>query len=132
VAVLQYLVKHDLVRRAGETGQYLIDELRGALTDSPIVGDVEGLGMLVGIELVADRETKAPFRRDQRAAARLAAFCQARGVLITPCFSGNADGVLGDRVGVAPPYVFEASHVEETVTAISDAVAELQGVLRTS
>jgi adenosylmethionine-8-amino-7-oxononanoate aminotransferase len=125
LAVLQYITKHDLVHRAAQMGQYLIDQLRDALVGNPIVGDVEGLGMLVGIELVADRDTKMPFARSAHAAARFAGLCRDRGVLITPCFSGNAAGVLGDRVGVAPPFVFERTHVDETVAAVTDAATEL-------
>ena len=55
LAVLRYIQEHDLVRNAREVGAHLLAGLRGLMARHPIVGDVRGLGMMVGLEFVADR-----------------------------------------------------------------------------
>ncbi|MGD9959303.1 aspartate aminotransferase family protein [Nocardioides sp.] len=125
LAVLRYIKKHDLVANAAEVGAYLQASVREALTDSPIVGEVDGRGMLVGVEIVADRATKEPFPFELGINKVIAKKCQERGVLINPAFSGNADGYRGDRFGICPPYIFDRSQVDETVAALQAAVHEV-------
>ncbi len=124
LAVLRYIREHDLVSRAAETGAYLISEIRAALGDHPNVGEISGLGMLVGIELVADRATKEPFPTELGVSKRVAQRCQELGVLINPSFSGNVDGYRGDRFGVCPPYIFTRDQVDQTVATLSQALTE--------
>ena len=70
LAVLRYIQEHDLVRNAREVGAHLLAGLRGIQARHPIVGDVRGLGMMVGLEFVADRATRAPFPPSVRWRAR--------------------------------------------------------------
>lgn len=125
LAVLRYIKEHDLVANAASVGGYLLDQISDAIGGHPIVGEVSGLGMLAGIEIVADRATKQPFARELGVGKRIAQKCQDRGVLINPAFSGNADGYQGDRFGVCPPYIFDRSHVDQTVAALAEAVDEV-------
>ena len=60
-AVLDYTVKHELVDNAEIVGSYFREQLVELMGVHPIIGDVRGLGLMQGLELVADRETKAPF-----------------------------------------------------------------------
>lgn len=124
LAVLRYMRQHELVQRAGENGAYLMDSVREAIGDHPFVGDIDGMGMLVGIEMVRDRGTKEPFARQLGVTGRIARKCQEAGVLINPSFSGNVDGYLGDRFGICPPYIFERSHVDRTVEVLARAVEQ--------
>lgn len=59
LAVLDVIAREDLVARAAATGDQLLAALRAALGNHPNVGDVRGVGMMIGVELVADRATKA-------------------------------------------------------------------------
>ncbi|KAB2810683.1 aspartate aminotransferase family protein [Pimelobacter simplex] len=129
LAVLRHIEKHDLVARAGEVGGYLLSEVQRAIGDHPLVGEVSGLGLLVGVEIVADRATKEPFPYEAGVSKRIARACQERGVLINPSFSGNADGYRGDRFGICPPYVFERHHVDQTVAALAAAVDQVAAEL---
>ena len=70
-AVLERMRADDLVERSRVLGDRLLDQLRDALVDVPIVGDVRGRGLLVGVELVTDRATKTPFPRADRIAERV-------------------------------------------------------------
>ncbi len=60
LATIEYYLKHKLPERAAELGAYMMDELRGLQERHPIIGDVRGLGLFMGIELVANPETKEP------------------------------------------------------------------------
>jgi L-2,4-diaminobutyrate transaminase len=61
LANLDILEREDMVGNARRTGAYLLERLQKSFAGSPIVGDVRGIGMLAAIEIVRDRETKAPF-----------------------------------------------------------------------
>ena len=58
-AVLSYTVNNNLVERAAK--KVFLGKLKEALGDSPLIGDIRGVGMLIGVELVMDREKKEPF-----------------------------------------------------------------------
>ena len=83
------------------------------LRDHPLVGDVRGRGLLAGIELVADRAARRPFARAERIADRVAEAALAAGLVCWP-HAGGADGVNGDVVCLAPPFVVTAPEVLRT------------------
>jgi taurine--2-oxoglutarate transaminase len=58
LAVIDYYEKEKLAERAAKMGDYMMDELRGMMERVPIIGDVRGLGLFMGVELVKDRESK--------------------------------------------------------------------------
>ncbi|TYB44992.1 aspartate aminotransferase family protein [Actinomadura chibensis] len=126
LAVLHHIQRHDLVANAAEVGGYLRRCIEEAIGDEPVVGEVSGLGMLQGIEIVADRDTRRPFDPALGVSKRIARRTQELGVLINPSFSGNVDGHLGDRFGVCPPYTFTRAQVDETVAALARAVRDVQ------
>jgi hypothetical protein len=101
-AVLTRMAEDDLVERSRVLGARLLDELQRALADVAIVGDVRGRGLLIGVELVADRTSKAPFPRAARVAERVTAAAKAAGLLVYPS-TGCANGVDGDLFLVGPP-----------------------------
>jgi adenosylmethionine-8-amino-7-oxononanoate aminotransferase len=98
-----------------------------------MVGEVRGRGLLRGIELVADKGTKQPFARSLGVAERVARATAQRGVIV---LTGNAaaDGVNGDTVVVAPPYVTTKPEIDMIVgvlqAALNQVVDELSGEAR--
>lgn len=123
-AVLARL-REGLVDRSAELGERVRKELGAALDDRAIVGDVRGLGLMIGIELVRDRETKEPFARAEQVTERVLAAARERELLLYSS-TGHADGVNGDLVMLGPPFVLSddeaATMVERTVDAIRSAV----------
>ena len=128
LAVQKKIRTRGLLANVREQGRYLIDELRLRLGPHPHIGDIRGRGLLVGIELVADKESKAPFdpalklhNRIKQAALRLGLICYPGG--------GTVDGRAGDHVLLAPPYIVDRSAIDQIVdlleTAINDAVCGL-------
>lgn len=121
LATLDYLEGHRLVARAAEMGAMLGERLRARLGGLPGVGDVRGLGMLWGIELVADRETRAPFPPAGHLGQRVADLALERGLLLYPGH-GGVDGAAGDHVMVAPPFVVTAEEIAAIVEGVGAAI----------
>jgi adenosylmethionine-8-amino-7-oxononanoate aminotransferase len=114
VATIRYLRRHKLVERCAAMGPILQDRL-ARLRELPCVGDVRGRGLLAGVEIVEDKETRAPFARDAHVAERLTASALDAGVVVWPNV-GHADGTRGDLVMIAPPFII----TEEEIGAIVD------------
>jgi adenosylmethionine-8-amino-7-oxononanoate aminotransferase len=123
LAVLHYLQANDLVAASAAQGAYLRERAK-SLLDLPTVGDVRGLGLMVGVELVADRATKAPFARDRRIAERLQAAAMRRGVIIY-YGTGLADGLAGDAALLGPPFVITRAEIDQVVSALREAIVEV-------
>jgi adenosylmethionine-8-amino-7-oxononanoate aminotransferase len=102
LAVLGEL-KAGLVDRSRELGAGLLEDLRSAFADAPTVGDVRGLGLLIGIELVRDRETNEPFPRSAAVAERILSGAREAGLLLYSS-TGHVDGTNGDLVLLGPPF----------------------------
>src|SRR5207247_1937233 len=103
-AVCKRLREANLVDASRTQGERLLKDLASALADSPVVGDVRGLGLMVGIELVADRSTKAPFGRSEQVTERVVAAARDLGLLLYSS-TGHVDGTDGDLVMLGPPFV---------------------------
>jgi len=122
LAVLRHLKVHDLVAASARMGKYLLQGL-GSLRDLPSVGDVRGLGLMAGVELVADKASKRPFPRDRKVAEGAQAAAMARG-LVVYYGTGLANGIDGDAVLIGPPFIVNEGQVDEIVTLLREAVAE--------
>jgi adenosylmethionine-8-amino-7-oxononanoate aminotransferase len=124
LATLDYLEANDLVTRAATLGSSLGERLGEALDGLPSVGDVRGVGMMWAAEFVIDRETKAPYPRDVHFADRVCERCMELGVLLYPGH-GSVDGVRGDHLMVAPPYVVTEDQVQVILDTLRQAIEEV-------
>ena len=113
-AVLRKLRDGDLVQASHDKGERLLKELMAELADHPNVGDVRGMGLMIGIELVQDRDSKTPFPRAKRATERVVAAAKDAGLLLYPS-TGCADGTDGDLVMLGPPFVITEDEMTEAV-----------------
>jgi adenosylmethionine-8-amino-7-oxononanoate aminotransferase len=120
---LEILEAEGLVERARALGERALG-LLGPLRDHPHVGDVRGRGLLLGIELVADKATRRPFPRAEGRAEALAAAAFASGLLLYPS-GGCATGTDGDVVMLAPPLVVSEAELAEMVEILERALSEL-------
>ncbi len=125
LATLDYLEGHGLVARAAELGAVLGERLRAQLGGLPGVGDVRGLGMMWGIELVADREARAPFPPPAQVGQRVADLALERGLLLYPGH-GGVDGAVGDHLMVAPPFVVTADEIAAIVEGLGAAISAVR------
>jgi adenosylmethionine-8-amino-7-oxononanoate aminotransferase len=121
LAVQRILERDRLLERVRTAGAALQDTLRRALAKFDEVGDVRGRGYFIGIELVADPVTKAPFPADRALSFDIGARAFADGLICYPC-SGNVDGTAGDTIIIAPPYNASDEELEEIVVRLGRAV----------
>jgi adenosylmethionine-8-amino-7-oxononanoate aminotransferase len=122
--VLAILGREELVARAAARGNSLLQKLR-TLERFPLVGDIRGLGLLAGIEFVADRETKKPYPRSRRLVEEIVDRAFERGLILYPS-TGCADGVDGDLVIVAPPFIIEESEIDLLVELLAATLSEVK------
>ncbi len=120
VATIKYLRRHKLVERCAAMGVLLHERLQELLA-LDCVGDVRGRGLLAGIELVQDRNTRRPFRPDVRFADSVAAAALDLGLVVWPN-SGQLEDGTGDLVMLAPPFVIDEQQVGEVVTLLASAI----------
>ena len=119
--VLTILKDEHLVDASRDKGELLRKELATALDANPAVGDVRGLGLMVGIELVRDRGTREPFPRSERLTERVVAAARERGLLLYSS-TGCADGTAGDLVMFGPPFVITELQIAEAVRITAEAI----------
>lgn len=120
LAAVRHIKKAGLIERCARMGDILHQKLR-VLSDLPAVGDVRGLGLLAGIEFVADKASKMPFPRSLRFAETFVSAAQDAGLVVWPNV-GQADGQNGDLVMVAPPFIIEEKEIDEIVARFKTAL----------
>jgi adenosylmethionine-8-amino-7-oxononanoate aminotransferase len=117
LATLDVLERDDIPARVREVSEPFQSRLRGLVERSPFVGDVRGIGLMVGIEMVADKATKAPLPKTSDLPARVAREAYRRGLMTR---------VSGSNMILSPPLVISAQEVDflcTTLEAAFDAVA---------
>ena len=102
-------------------GEQLRTCLRERFADYPHIGDIRGRGLFVGVEFVQDREEKTPFAPDQRLHARIKREAMQRGLMVYP-MGGTVDGLHGDHVLLAPPFICTGRQIETIVERLGEAV----------
>jgi adenosylmethionine-8-amino-7-oxononanoate aminotransferase len=122
LAVQEVIARDDLLANVRAMGEHLDLGLRAAFAQHPHVGDIRGRGLFRAIELVADRESKAPFDPALRLHARIKSAAMARGLMVYP-MGGTIDGVRGDHVLLAPPFIVTPSDIDEIVGRLDAALA---------
>lgn len=126
-AVLGYIKKNNLIENARIQGELLGKEM-ARLKAIPIVGEVRGKGLMRGIEIVADKETKKPFPRSLGASGVVSAECIKRGLVIYPS-GGMVNGVEGDNFLVAPPLIVKEDQVKEIAGILEQALNSASNIL---
>ena len=126
-AVLKYMQAKDLIaaadsQRDGTAAPKLRRYLDGIL-DLPVVGDVRGIGLLLGVEFVADKKSKKPFAPEKNFAARVGQAAAKRGLMVYP-MQGSVDGISGDHLLIAPPAVITAEQIAWAVVQLRASIEE--------
>jgi len=92
------------------------------------VGDIRGRGLFVGLEFVADRETREPFAPELNVAGRLKAATFENGLICYPA-GGTADGTRGDHVLLAPPFIISEAQLEELVDKLEKSLGQVMDAI---
>ena len=119
-AVLDVLESQKLFDRVPAAAEDLMSALE-PLRAHPNVGDIRGMGLLIGIEFVKDKTAGEPFPREMNFAERIRAAAMESGVLVYPT-QGCVDGLRGDHILLAPPFIITHDECMAVAGAIARAL----------
>jgi len=119
--VLRILETESLIEASATKGERLRALAVSAFGAHPAVGEIRGRGLMVGLELVADRDTREPFPRAARIAEAVVRGARERGVLVYSG-TGNANGVDGDTILLGPPFVITDAELERIVDVLAESI----------
>ncbi|WP_339764494.1 aminotransferase class III-fold pyridoxal phosphate-dependent enzyme [uncultured Hoeflea sp.] len=117
IANLKIIEDDNLAGNAGRVGAYFIERLKDVQSRHSIIGDVRGLGLMIGVEL-ADPETNMPFALSLETGTRVSDYCKEKGVILRN---------LADTFIISPPFVLEEAHVDEMVDRFEAGIASVEG-----
>jgi adenosylmethionine-8-amino-7-oxononanoate aminotransferase len=132
VAVLRYIEEHDLVKRTGEMGDKLIAALRKEVGPLSIVGDIRGKGLFIGIEFVADKNSKEPFPAAWDVTHQITKEAFNRGLILLGGVTGLVDGIAGDHLEVLPPYTLKDTDVDFIVRTLKASIEQVTSELQST
>jgi adenosylmethionine-8-amino-7-oxononanoate aminotransferase len=124
VAVQKIVRRDNLLEKVRENGILLKRMLSDALGAKPYVGDIRGRGYFLCVEIVANRDTKAPYPRDRMIYQRVNRQAFENGLIVYPV-GGNADGKNGDIVIVSPPYIATQEELVEIVEKLAKTLTQV-------
>jgi adenosylmethionine-8-amino-7-oxononanoate aminotransferase len=129
-AVLKVLQRENLVRAAdrSQTGSAaaLLQVALRTLRECKAVGDVRGIGLLWGLEFVADKTSKKPFPPDRNFSGLVGQAAAKRGLMVYP-MQGCVDGIAGDHLLIAPPAVITSEEIGWAAEQLGEAINEAAG-----
>lgn len=125
VAVVKTLVEENLAENSRVIGEYLLKRLQEKLLPFWYVGDVRGKGLMLGVEIVKNKNTKEPFPITMGLAEKLTLTLMKHGVIVYPG-TGNADGENGDQFLLAPPLIITKDQADELVEAMTAGFKEFE------
>ncbi|VAV95280.1 Aminotransferase, class III [hydrothermal vent metagenome] len=114
LAVLNVIDQENLLDNVQKQGDYLQAALEDAFGDHPYVGDIRGRGLFRGIEIVADKQTKAPFPDDLKITKRLKQATMKQGLICYPG-GGSYQDNLGSHILLAPPFIVQPDHIDQLI-----------------
>jgi len=129
LTVLDIILKERLVERSESLGVYLHQKAKDTLLKHPIVGDIRGKGLLLGVELVKDKRTKEPFHPSVGIEALVHQKVMQKGCLIYPG-TGTVDGIRGAHFLVAPPFIITKEEIDTALEIVDEAISEVENGLR--
>lgn len=124
LAVIDVMDEENLVGNTLEQGRYLRTRLDELAKKYRFVGDVRGIGLLQGVELVHDKITKEPFPVQLNAFDRLTRLAKQRGLLIYPRRSLN--GLRGDHVLITPPLTVMRRDIDRIIELFDDSLTAFE------
>lgn len=122
LAVQKVIEEENLLENVRARGAQLRDALHSAFGQHAHIGDIRGRGLFWTIELVADKDSKAPFPPERKLAPRIQKEALALGMMCYPA-QGCADGTAGDHVLLAPSYTSTPAEIDRIVEILAKAVA---------
>jgi adenosylmethionine-8-amino-7-oxononanoate aminotransferase len=112
LAVLNKLINENFPEQVSEKGKTLQKKLETMIGQHEFVGDIRGRGLFRGIEIVKDRDTKDPFEKNLNIAGKIKKEALDMGLICYP-MQGTVNGILGDHILIAPPFIINENEMDE-------------------
>jgi adenosylmethionine-8-amino-7-oxononanoate aminotransferase len=125
--VLDIIDEEQIIANAQNMGTLLMNKLQGLLA-LDVVGDVRGVGLQCGIELVQDKLTKKPFPVELNISKRIGERSIEKGVVLYPG-SGSVDGRSGNHILITPPLTVSENELDEIVSVLQICIKEISAEL---
>jgi len=123
LATVQTIVSESLLDKVQEQGKKLRAKLKESLLPLSYVGDIRGRGLFIGIELVADKQTKAPLSTLTEANKVVKQLAMKHGLMCYP-MAGTINGRAGHHILLAPPFIINDEQLDELVSKLKTALVE--------
>ena len=115
LATIEYIEEHDLAEHARQIGRYAVERMEAMITDHPLIGDVRGLGLLMGIELVRDRATRARATDEAEAVMYIAL---SKGL--------SFKTTMGNILALTPPLTITRQEMDQALDILEESLIEVQ------
>jgi len=122
IKTMEIYTRDKVVENAAAVGKYALERLKRDFEPLPCVGEVGGLGLMLGIEIVADKATKRPFDRKLNIMQQLQARTLENGIYLRVSDIG---GTPGDRIAFAPPLTITTEEVDKALDILYPIIASL-------
>ncbi|WP_313800490.1 aspartate aminotransferase family protein [Cytobacillus sp.] len=119
LAVLEYLDKNEIMKEIDDKSTYIFQRLKELQKVFPIIGDIRGKGLMIGLEFVENQANKTPFPRSFLFTQKLIGQAEKCGLIIYPAGAG-IDGVNGDAILIAPPLTITTAEIDELVKRLHE------------
>lgn len=126
LAVQEAIEEENLLARVKDLAVKLRARLDDSFGQHPHIGDIRGRGLFLGLEIVADRETKQPFDPAEKKWLKLRNAAMQEGLITYPA-GGCIDGKSGDHILLAPPFNLTDGQLDETIDKLGRAVKQAIG-----
>lgn len=121
LAVQQTIAEENLLDQVLAMGALLRQALQQQFSNHPHIGDIRGRGLFLGLELVLDRESKAPFPAATGLNGLLKKIAMQQGLMCYP-MAGTIDGVQGHHILLAPPFIIKPAQIDELVEKLARSI----------
>lgn len=123
LAVQNIIFRDHLIESVKEKGWRLQNKLIQTLSNNKYVGDIRGRGLFIGIELVRDKQSKQPFSPQDKLFSKIKSHCLDKGLMTYP-MGGTIDGLNGDHILLAPPFIINDKHIDIIVNVLKEVIEE--------
>ncbi len=124
LAVLTKLINENMCEKVKDKGEILQKILERDLGQSQFVGDIRGRGLFRGIEIVKDRSTKEPFSKKLNVANKIKKEALNLGLICYP-MQGTVDGIIGDHILIAPPFIINEDEINEISSKLKTTIENI-------
>ena len=124
LAVLTKLINENMCKKVKDKGEMLQKILERDLGQNQFVGDIRGRGLFRGVEIVKDRSTKEPFSRKLNIANNIKKEALNLGLICYP-MQGTVDGIIGDHILIAPPFIINEDEINEISSKLKTTIENI-------